>query len=67
MANKIMIVTLILIGFVLGDLYASEVILGPDLKIPTHYRPGTGGWGADQEGGILSARRRPVTPQPIPS
>lgn len=40
MGNKIMIIVLIVMGLVLGDLYAAEVTLGPDLKISPHYRPG---------------------------
>lgn len=42
MASKIIIVASIIIGFALGDLYAAEVTLGPDLKIPPYYKAGSG-------------------------
>ena len=43
MAKKIIILASILIGFALVELYAAEVTLGPDLKIPPHYKSGSGG------------------------
>ena len=42
MAKGIGIIAIILMGFVLTETYAAEVILGQDLKIPPHYRPGSG-------------------------
>ena len=37
----IVVFTLVTLGLVAGS-YAAEVTLGPDLKIPPHYKPGSG-------------------------
>ena len=49
MGKKVIIIAFVLVAFVLGDLYAAGVTLGPNLKIPPNYkakskrcRPGKG-------------------------
>ena len=40
MGKKIIIIAFVLVAFAAADLYARGVTLGPDLKIPPHYKAG---------------------------
>jgi len=40
MGRKAIIFSFVLLAFAAGDLYARGVTLGPDLKIPPHYKAG---------------------------
>lgn len=42
--KTIVLIILVSLGIV-ASTGAAEVVLGPDLKIPPHYRPGSGGCG----------------------
>ena len=42
MTRRLLILIAVALGLGAGNLYAAEVILGPDLKIPPHYKPGGG-------------------------
>ena len=41
MGKKVIIIAFVLVAFVLGDLYAARVTLGPNVKIPPNYKQAT--------------------------
>jgi hypothetical protein len=63
MGKKVIIIAFVLVAVGLGDLYAASVTLGPNLKIPPHYKAGV--TGADRVRVMLSRQLCPNIHQPF--